>query len=124
MKDKKCKKCKGFLWYTSSSGTAELMYPVCYCDFNEGININITKGGTFTSHNIKCPVCSLPYFDDNSMTVPQEICKCKTKVPYFPDEYPNMGWTCPKCGAGNSPSTPTCPHCAPPFRVETTCKSD
>lgn len=35
------------------------------------------------------------------------------KLPEFPSKpYPQVGWTCPRCGRGNAPSTATCP-CIP-----------
>lgn len=42
-------------------------------------------------------------------TSTMSACNC------LPEQPPAMtGWRCPNCGAGNSPFTTTCPHCAPP----------
>lgn len=41
---------------------------------------------------------------------------CPFTVPVrpVPLSYPLItGWRCPNCGAGNAPTMPTCPNCAP-----------
>lgn len=64
--------------------------------------------GILDSNN--CPDCLKPYWDKGKTTVKAQVCQCH-------EPKGMIGWTCPRCGAGLSPSTSICPCKAPEFKM-------
>lgn len=71
-----------------------------------------------TSAEIICSKCG-KYIVPPSDQTSYELCEC------FKFETQDMtrllGWICPKCGASNSPSSPTCSFCTPSQSLKITC---
>ena len=73
---------------------------------------NEPKDNTFSY----CGVCG-GYKGDyipliNPSTAQPTPCSCVEQIPWT-----QLGWKCPNCGAGISPTTSQCPNCKPPLTV-------
>ena len=54
------------------------------------------------------------------LTPPEPPTMTAPMMPPTHPQFSNPGWTCPRCGRGNAPSTATCP-CVPPPPLTVTC---